>query len=435
MITIGLVGMWHLGEIYSACLAELGHQVIGIDENAEVVDKLNNGTPPLTEPLLSNIICKNIKKGRLRYSSSFNDLKKCSVVWLTIDTPIDKSDAANTQIIFSTLKKMAPFLVKKVTLVISSQLPVGSSSKIVKFLKQNGKKINFEYAYVPENLRLGEGVNSFLNAGRIVIGTYNSETYHLVRSILSKIKSQFLKMSVVSAEMVKHATNAFLATSLSFIYDIADVCEKSGADVIDVSRALKADSRIGSKAYLDASVGFSGGTLGRDLQYLLKIAKENHAKLPVINSVFRKNISRKTLVYERILKRLKIFKGKSICFWGITYKSGTSTLRRSLAVEIIKEISKKGAQIIIYDPMALEGEIKKTMGSAKLSIAKNIYDSSLGCHVIVIITPWEDLKNIDFSKLSSRMKSPKIIFDARNFLYTQENEIKKNNIYYMGIGR
>lgn len=431
---IAVVGLWHLGEVYSACLAELGHKVIGVSEDSKVVSSLNKGVLPLPEPKLTSILKKNLKNKRLSYTSDFSSLGDCEILWLTIDTPIDEKDRANLAGIFETLKNALAFIKKDILIVVSSQLPVGTSAKIVQFIKEQNKKLKFEYAYVPENLRLGEAVECFFNPGRIVVGA-EKVAYKKVRLILRKLKTNFLHMSVISSEMVKHATNSFLATSLSFIYDIADVCEKAGADVADVAGALRSDHRIGPQAYLDASVGFSGGTLGRDLQYLLAEARRHEIKLPVIRSVLSKNVNRKEIVYQKLEQHLEHFRGKRIGFFGVTYKAGTSALRRSLPLEIALGFIKRGAKITIFDPHIKKDNLRSALRGVSYEFSKNPYEAASNCHVLAFITPWLGLRKLDFAKIYNCMEPPAVFFDARNFFYKKQQMLETIGFKYIGVGR
>ena len=297
---IGVIGLWHLGEVYASCLADLGNLVVGFDADEEVVNNLNCGILPLQEPNLEKILRKNIKSGQLKFTTDFKLLATCDAIWVTIDTPVDKLNNANPNKVFVQIKKSLPYLKNGIFIIVSSQLPVGSFNKLSKLIKSSRKNFRFDYAYLPENLRLGEAVKSFMQPSRIVIGIDNMERKEEVMRIFRKLKTNILTVSIVSSEMIKHATNAFLATSLSFIYDIADICEAVGADVVEVSKALYADERIGGKAYLDASAGFSGGHLERDLQYLRKEGKSKKINLPVINSVIRKNKHRSQIVFRKI---------------------------------------------------------------------------------------------------------------------------------------
>lgn len=421
---IAVLGLWHLGEIYSAGLAELGHQVVGIDADPAVIKNFLKNTPPLSEPRLADLIKSNQASGRLTYTTDFTRIKDCNVLWITFDTPVDDNDNVNLSQIYYALEKSLPYLQANILLVISSQLPIGTSKKIKEYITKKKPDLKFDYVYTPENLRLGEAVQCFLKPERIVVGTDSSAAFNKIQDILSGLRTDLIKMSSASAEMAKHALNAFLATSLSFIYDIADVCEATGADVVEVTKALRADSRIGYGAYLDASLGFSGGTLGRDLQILLSLSKDKSVALPVIESVFKKNRKRGDLVLSRLKTELGDLEGKSITVFGLTYKAGTSTLRRSLAMEIVEKLRMAGVSLRLYDPQA-----------DRADILRDPYEAVIGARAVIIMTPWPEFKNLDLARLRKKMLDPAIFFDTRNFFYDKEEEIKTAGFQYLGIGR
>lgn len=432
---IGVLGLWHLGEVYSACLADLGNTVVGVDKSSVVVKDLNRGKVPLAEPKLEEIVRRNIKKGRLKFTTDFKALADCDIVWLTVDIPVDRRDKASLDTLFAYLKRAIPFIKSGSLIVISSQLPVGTYQKIAEFIKTNRPKFKFDYAYAPENLRLGEAVDAFMKPSRIVIGTNSPRRRRQLETIFKKLKTDIIAVNITSAEMIKHATNAFLSTSLSFIYDIADICEAVGADIVEVSRGLRADERIGEKAYLDASVGFSGGHLGRDLQYLRKTAKSKKIALPVINSVIRKNQNRPKKVFEEITPHLGTFRGKTIVFFGITYKSGTPTLASSLPLAVAKDCLKRGSKINLCDPWVNELEINKEIPGDAFKYFTEPYESVKSGHVVICITPWAQLKQIDWYKIAKLMASPKIFFDARNYFADEQSKMEKAGLKYIGVGR
>ena len=432
---IGIIGLWHLGEVYSACLSDLGHTVIGIDENAAVIAHLNHGVPPLPEPKLEQMLQRNLKNGRLQFTTDFKLLGSCDAIWVTIDTPVDKQDKANPNKIFALIKRALPYLQNGILLVVSSQIPVGTSARILKLIKNQRNNFTFDYAYIPENLRLGAAVDNFMKPARIVIGIDNRHRVKDVIGIFRKLKTNMLTVHVASAEMIKHATNAFLATSLCFIYDIADVCEQIGADVVEVSQALRADRRIGPEAYLDASAGFSGGHLERDLQYLRQTAKLKHIQLPIINSVYRKNRHRRNIVFTKITPLLGTFKNKTVTFFGLTYKSGTPTLARSLPIALAKDMHEQGTHLNFLDPAVTKEAITKEVESEDFNYFSDPYTASRGSQVIICITPWPELKQLAFAKIGRVMASPKLFFDARNYFVDVKNVIEKAGMHYIGVGR
>ncbi|MEK7654172.1 MAG: nucleotide sugar dehydrogenase [Patescibacteria group bacterium] len=421
---IAVVGLWHLGEIYSSGLASLGHQVIGISEDALVIENLSKNIPPLAEPRLEDLIKSDVAAGRLSFSGDFSKVKDCNVLWLTFDTPVDDQDKVDLSVIYDALEKSLPHLQNNSLIVITSQIPVGTSRKICDLISKKNPALKFDYVYTPENLRLGEAVKCFLEPGRIVVGADTDQAFSKISEIFSPLKTEILKMSVASAEMAKHALNAFLATSLSFINDVADVCEAVGADVSDVARALRSDPRIGQRGYVDASLGFSGGTLGRDLRALEEIARDKDLDLPVITNVYFKNKNRLQKVLQKLNGELGSLAGKTIALFGITYKAGTSTLRRSQALEVAALLTTAGAKVKMHDPSA-----------EREDISKDPYSAADGAAAIVLMTPWPEFKNLDFKKLRERMQAPAVFYDTRNLLKDLSSAIEGSGLKYIGLGR
>lgn len=425
---IAVLGLWHLGEIYAAGLAELGHRVIGVDENGTVAASLQRGIPPLQEPRLEGLLRKHLRSGRLRFSADVSAIRGADALWVTFDTPVDTRDRADTGVIFFALRRALRYLPKRAVVVVSSQLPVGTSRRIQPLLQGRG------FAYVPENLRLGEAVGSFMHPGRVVIGASDSRSYRKVARILSTLSADVARMDPASAEMVKHALNAFLATSLSFIYDIADVCEREGADVLAVSRALKSDPRIGQAAYLDASLGFSGGTLGRDLQYLKRAGARFGLRLPVISAAYKKNRTRRLRLFD-LLSPLGTLRGKRIAVLGLTYKAGTATLRRSLALELAQMLSRRGARLTLYDPAVCEDDVRRAWQRGIFVYAHDVKSALSGAHAAVLVTPWAALARAPWKTLARAMRRPRLLVDARNALASSATALVRSGMTYRGVGR
>ena len=428
---IAVLGLWHLGEIYSACLAELGHNVVGISDDRAVIGNFSKNIPPLAEPSLEDMIARNRAAGRLAFSSELSGVKDRDVVWITFDTPVNDDDESDPGIVFKTIEALAPHLREGALLVVSSQIPVGSSEKIVAAIKKARPTLKFDYVYSPENLRLGDAVKGFMEPGRVVAGTASDRALKIFKEILAKLPAEVVAMNPASAEMTKHALNAWLATSISFTNDIADLCERYGADVEAVAGALKTDPRVGPKAYLFAGLGFSGGTLGRDLKAMMKAAKEGSIKLPVIEGAFMKNTTRTALVPVRLAKELGELKGKKLAMFGVTYKAGTSTLRRSQPLEVEAMLRAKGAAFNLYDPWAKATEVAEKTPS---SFSADPYLAAQGADAILVMTPSRAFGDLDFGRLKKAAKGD-LFFDTCNILCDKEEVIRKAGFKYIRIGR
>jgi UDPglucose 6-dehydrogenase len=271
--SIGVLGLWHLGSVVSACWSSMGFKTIGYDDDIDLVKSISLGIAPVHEPRLNSIIKKNVVKKNLHFSSSIKDIEKCDIFFLTYDTPVDINDNPNCDILIEITKKLKKHVNKRFTLIVSSQVPIGTCSKLKKII---GAKCGI--AYIPENLQLGNAINCYLKPDRNIIGTNDKYTEKKILGLFNNIKTKNYFMSIESAELVKHGINSFLATSVVFSNLLSNICEENKANIDDVIKGLKSDSRIGKKAYLNPGIGFSGGTLGRDLRVLSSLELKSNSK-------------------------------------------------------------------------------------------------------------------------------------------------------------
>ena len=427
MHKIGVFGLWHLGSVLTASWAKLGNQVVGFDFDSEKIAKLNAGIPPIYEPNLESTIKENLEKKLVTYTTDLSDLSECEFVFLAYDTPVRDDDSSDTTILVNSINEMKTVLKDGTIVIISSQSPVGFCSELRMLLREQSSTL--ELAYSPENLRLGEAIQCYLEPGRIILGTANKNTEEHCIKLFRNIKGEVLSMSLESAEMVKHGINSFLATSIVFANHIADLCEIKGASIDDVIRGMKSDPRIGTKAYLAPGIGFSGGTLGRDLKVLEKINIESKGFATLFGSIHKYNNERKKSIVAKIEKYFGALNGKSIGVCGLTYKPGTSTLRRSLPIEIIDLMIDKGGKVQVYDPKADYNELTEDV---KFSIKKSIAEVAEGVDFILILTDWPEFKTFEWKTIGKLMKN-QIIFDTKNFL--NKDAIIQSGFRYFSIGR
>lgn len=427
-----MFGLWHLGEIYANGLAALGHTVTGIDEDAVTINNFLKGIPPLPEPGLAALMQKNRRAGRIGYSSDVRAVKECNVVWFMFDTPVNARDESNLLPIMKMVREAIPYFANDVLVVVSSQVPAGTSKTIHALIRRSRPKLKFHYAYCPENLQLGDAIRCFLHPERIVLGTEDDEAFRRMKEIFRGVHTAFIRMSPASAEMAKHALNAFFATSISFINDIADASEKTGADVTDVVAALRSDPRIGDRAALGVGLGFSGGTLGRDIVALKGIGRTHGIALPVIESVFSKNASRPEVFVGKLESLLGGLRKKRIVLFGLTYKPGTTTLRRSRSLEVASLLSKRGAIVVLSDHHVPQETIPRSRG---MIVEGDPYVAVKGADALAFLTPWPDFRSLDFKVLAKSARPHAIVLDSSNLLYDREASIKKTGLRYHGIGR
>ena len=425
-----VIGIWHLGAVYSACLADLGYQVIGVDGDAKRIAELNKGIPPLFEPGLQELITSNIKSKRLTYTTDLNHaVKGASYVLITFDTPVNDQDEIDLSEIFDTAGRLAGCIENNSIILVSSQVPVGTCEEIKAIIKKQTPALDIDIAYSPENLRLGQAIDCFKKPERIVIGADNSATLDKVETLFSVVKAPVLKMNLRSAEMTKHALNAFLATSISFGNEIANICDEVGADALKVVTALRTEGRIGGKIPLLPGLGFAGGTLARDLKVLKKIGREKGYETLLIDSVFAVNQRQNGVVVRKLERIYGSVKGLTIGILGLTYKPGTSTLRRSAALEIIKQLVDRGAKVRAYDPKADMNEVHEHI---EFEFCTDVSTVARDSDALVLITEWPEFKELDYVRLKHIMKKP-VFIDTKNLLDSQQMSAK--GFSYFGIGR
>ena len=310
---------------------------------------------PIFEPDLSETIQKALDNKILAFTEDISSLTACDFIFLSYDTPVLEDDSSDISILERSINDIRNIMKEGAVLIVSSQSPVGLCSLLRNKLKE--KNSSFELAYSPENLRLGDAIHCYLNPGRIILGTAEPEAERKCKDLFSQIHPNIFSMNLESAEMVKHGINAYLAMSIVFANHLADICEISGARIDDVVRGLKSDPRIGEKAYLSPGIGFSGGTLGRDLKVLNQKNHESNGYAKIFGQIHELNIERRISIIDRIEKILKTIEGSIIGILGVTYKPETSTLRRSLPLEIVQLLVNKKAIVKVYDPMADYSEL------------------------------------------------------------------------------
>lgn len=428
--TISVLGLWHLGCVVSACWAEMGHRVLGLDRSPKVVGELLAGRAPIFEPDLDALIQANVAAGRLAFGTEFHDAIRASdFVLVAFDTPVDADDQLDLTPLDATVRHAAPFLKADAIVIVSSQVPVGTCARWRDEIRELSGHRTVDIAYSPENLRLGQAIRCYLHPDRIVVGADDDGTRQRVAELFGETGAPILGMRLSSAEMAKHALNGFLATSVSFINEIATLSEVTGADVLSVVEALKTDPRIGPLAFLAPGLGFSGGTLARDLQALKEIGRTRGTDTPLLGAVLEVNRRRPALVLQRLADLYGTVQGLLIGVLGLTYKAGTSTLRRSVALEIIGALARAGATVRAYDPRADLAELDGPMEFEPVATA---YDAAERASALVILTEWPEFTGLDFDRIKSVMAKP-VIVDGKNLLAGLD--LAERGFVYLGVGR
>ncbi|MDI6856229.1 MAG: nucleotide sugar dehydrogenase [Candidatus Thermoplasmatota archaeon] len=425
---ITVFGTWHLGCVTAACLAELGYEVVGTDFDEEIVNKLSHGHPPIFEPGLENLIKKNIKKKNLIFCFDKKvALNRADVIFITFDTKIDEEDRVDLGDIYKAVDEIIKYAKSSSIIIISSQVPTGTCSKIREHILKKNKTLKFDICYMPENLRLGSAINSFLKPDRIVIGANDENTLKRVKKLCQPLKCEIVTMSTESAEMTKHALNAYLATCVSFINEISDLCEICNASASDVVKALKLDRRVSPYAPINPGLGFSGGTLARDIQILREIGDLNKFDTKLLDAVKEVNDNRKHFIFNRINRLFGHVTSIQIGILGLTYKPGTNTLRRSLSLEVARELLSYGAIVKAFDPK-VRSQVPEL---PELKVCKNVNEVAKNSDVLVLITEWPEFKKLQLERIKALMKKP-IFIDTKNFL--NPKNFRKLHFRYIGIG-
>ena len=425
-----VLGLWHLGSVTAACLASVGHDVTGLDSNSGIVEKLQKAEPPVSEPGLGDLIREGISADRLRFTTNAKiAISSAEVLWVTYDTPVDENDQADVEFVFEEVLKLLSFLSSDTTVLVSSQLPVGSIRRFEDISAEKYPEKNIRFAYSPENLRLGKSLDVFLHPDRVIVGVRRPEDREILNRLLGAITDNILWMSVESAEMTKHAINAFLGMSITFINEIASICENIGADAHEVETGLKSETRIGPAAYLSPGAAFAGGTLARDIEFLKDIGSLNNLVNPLISAVRKSNDEHKKWIQRRLFAVLGDLKGKRIAVWGLTYKPGTNTLRRSLSVEMCNWLQEQGAEIAVHDPSKCElpdnwlGEVVRS---------KTPLEALEGACALVIATQWPEYREINVSDVEN-IAGQFAVFDSNRFL-SDFNKSSVISYYSVGVG-
>jgi len=419
-------GMWHLGCVIAACLARAGHHVVGLDPDRSVIEDLRQGRAPLFEPGLEEMIGTELQAGRLSFMSDPTAaIAGAEVLWVAFDTPVDKEDQADVAFVRSELEAVLGLLFPGTLVLISSQVPVGFTGS----LESAWASQDIQFAYSPENLRLGTALESFQNPERVVIGFRYEEDRPRLAALFPSTCPRLEWMSVESAEMTKHALNAFLATSVTFINELARLCEAVGANAKEVEKGLRSDKRIGPKAYLSPGDAVSGGTLARDVCFLRQYGRHHRLGTPLLDGVLQSNELHKDWVLGHVQHLLKKGDAGVVAILGLTYKAGTSTLRRSAAMELCEKLHGSGVRLQVHDPkIAVLPEEFRHLGAPCNSASEALSNAD----VAVIATPWPEYRQLRADTILKQMRQPQII-DANHFLADQLGSDPR--IKYVATGR
>jgi UDPglucose 6-dehydrogenase len=424
-----VIGMWHLGLVTVACLADSGYKVVGVDHNPEKASALNSGRTPLFEPGLDELIGNHLKAGRLKFTSDLaSAVKSASHVWIAFDTPVNDDDESDLSLLWSTVRELAPHLCERASVLISSQVPVGTCEQLWSTIQEVNLSARGGISYVPENLRLGLGIERFKRPDMLVIGANDALARSNTEQLLQMIEAPKIHASLRTAEMAKHAINAFLATNISLINELGNIGESLEVDTAKVGQIMRLDSRIGAHARLTPGLGFAGGTLARDLKSLQRLARSVNQESALVDAVLKVNSERNQMLVD-MLQLLQPLEGASIGILGLTYTANTSTLRRSASLEIISIMQDRGAQIKAYDP---EADLSELSSQPDFEVCADAHAAALNCDALILLTDWAEFKQLDFAQLGSLMRR-RLLIDVKNLL--EPTELMGLGFEYIGVGR
>ena len=438
---IAVIGSGYVGLVSGTCFSEMGNKVVCVDVDSEKIDNINKGNIPIYEPGLETMISKNIERNTLSFttnlSSAINDVE---IVFIAVGTPMGSDGSADLSYVLQVAKDIGKTMTKKIIVVDKSTVPVGTADEVEKTIKneldKRGLSIEFHVVSNPEFLKEGDAINDFMKPDRVVVGAKSDYAIEKMKQLYSPFTmshERFISMDIRSAEMTKYAANAMLATKISFMNEIANICEKVGADVNSVRVGIGSDTRIGY-SFIYPGAGYGGSCFPKDVKALKKIAEENGYKAQLIESVEDVNNRQKFVIFNKIIKRFgEDLTGMKFGIWGLAFKPGTDDMREAPAIYIIKELVKRNAEVSVFDPKAME-EAKSfyLKDVSNISYVKSKYEVLNDAEALILLTEWKEFRSPDFVEIKNKLKNA-MIFDGRN----QYNafKLKEKGFDYYQIGK
>ena len=432
-MNITVIGTGYVGLVAGTCLADLGNDVICVDINEEKVALLNKGGVPIYEPGLEDMLKRNRAENRIIFTTDIKKaIQKSKAIFIAVGTPPGKNHEADLSAVKAVAESIGKNMNDYKVIIDKSTVPVGTADMVSKIIKENQKeKITFDVVSNPEFLKEGSAIGDFTNPDRVVVGTKSEQAKKVMESIyrgVARTNKPILFTDVRSAEMIKYASNAMLATRISFMNEIAQLCEKTGADVKMVAKGMGLDSRIGPR-FLQAGVGYGGSCFPKDVNALCETMKEHGVKGQILDAVEKVNYEQKRSLLPKVKKLLPELKDKKIAIWGLAFKPKTDDMREAPSLVIIEQLQDEGALIIAFDPEA-ESTAKKMLKDVEY--VNNPYDALKNADALVIITEWNEFRDLDKERMKDLMAVPNII-DGRNV--HEPSELKEAGFNYMGVGR
>ena len=430
---ITVIGTGYVGLVAGACLADMGNEVICVDNDTNKINQLKNGVIPIYEPGLEELVKANSKEGRLSFSSDLDNAVKISqVCFIAVGTPQGEDGSADLKYVFGVAKSIAKAMNEYKVIVNKSTVPVGTAQKVEQIVKENTNH-PFDVVSNPEFLKQGNAVDDFLHPDRVIIGSNSDKATQIMQDIYApffRTGNRVIVMDVKSSEMTKYASNSFLATKISFMNEIANLCEKVGADAQMVRIGMSTDSRIGNK-FLFPGLGYGGSCFPKDVKALVKTGMENNCEMKIVAAADEVNKKQREIFVNKIINRFKgNLQGKTIGIWGLAFKPKTNDMREAPAITIINKLLECGAKIQAFDPKAIDSA--KFHFGDKITYCDTAYKALEKADCMVLLTEWNEFRRPDFERIKELLKLP-IIFDGRN--QYDENRLKQKGFEYYQIGK
>jgi UDPglucose 6-dehydrogenase len=437
-MNVTVVGTGYVGLVTGACFAEVGFPVTCVDVDVQKVEQLRNGISPIYEPGIEDFLTRNIANGRLQFSEVLSKeiINQSDVIFSAVGTPPDEDGSADLQYVLDVARTVGKNMTKYTVLVTKSTVPVGTAKLVADAIQdeltKRGETISFDVASNPEFLKEGDAINDFMKPDRIVVGLSSQRVEEMMNKLYKPFVSQgypLIITDIASAEMIKYAANAMLATRISFMNEVANLCDLVGADIKMVKKGIGTDTRIGKK-FLNAGIGYGGSCFPKDVKALIKTADQNGFSLDVLKSVEAVNDRQKLVLFNKLHDYFKgNLNGTTIAVWGLSYKPNTDDMREAPSLEIIKKLLESGCKVQAYDPVAMT-ETKRKIGDV-IHYCNSKEEALQGADALLLLTEWEDFFALDFSQLKQKMKHF-AVFDGRN-IYSPL-EVRKQGFEYFGIG-
>ncbi len=428
---VTVVGTGYVGLVTGVCLADIGHHVTCVDIDEAKVAKLSNSISPIYEPGIEDLMVKNKKAGSLSFTSKIGEaLKESKLAFIAVGTPPKPDGTADLSYIKAVAEDIGKNIQNDFIVVTKSTVPVGTNHMVKEIVKQhNSKGYKVDICSNPEFLREGSAIEDTFNGDRIIVGTENEEVNEVMRELYSPLNIPIFYTDVLSSEMIKYASNAFLATKISFINEISNICENVGANVLDVAKGMGMDDRIGMK-FLNAGIGYGGSCFPKDTKALVQIAGTHEHDFRLLKSVIEVNNNQQQLLVKKAKKRFGTLAGKKVALLGLAFKPNTDDMREAASIVVAEQLIREGATVIGYDPIAMEAA--KSFLPKEVIYSESLEDAIQEADILFIITEWKEIKEMNLTQLAVDKQEP-IIFDGRNCFTLQE--AKNAGIEYYSIGR